>query len=59
MNKQEMEQLVDIREIHMEENMTRQERINYLKEISKDGYVKYDNVLIYLDFQSPYPEEKM
>lgn len=50
---------MDIREIHMEENMTRQERINYLKDISKDGYVKYDNVLIYLDFQSPYPEEKM
>lgn len=45
---------MDIREIHMEENMTRKERIQYLKDISYKGYVKYDNVLIHLDFKSIY-----
>lgn len=54
MNKEEvnMDKLVDIREIHMEENMTREERIQYLKELAYDDYVKYDNVLIHLDFKS-------
>lgn len=56
MNKEEvnMDKLMDIREIHMEENMTRKERIQYLKDISYKGYVKYDNVLIHLDFKSIY-----
>ena len=47
-----MDKLVDIREIHMEENMTREERIQHLKELAYDDYVKYDNVLIHLDFKS-------
>ena len=47
-----MDKLMDIREIHMEENMTRKERIQYLKDISYKGYVKNDNVLIHLDFKS-------
>ena len=56
MNREEvnMDNLMDIREIHMEENMTRKERIQYLKDISYKGYVKYDNVLIHLDFKSIY-----
>ena len=53
-----LDDLIDIREIYMEENMTREERINHLKKVAKDGYVKYDNVLIYLDFQSVYPKEE-
>ena len=54
MNKEEvnMHNLMDIREIHMEENMTRKERIQYLKELANEDYVKYDNVLIHLDFKS-------
>lgn len=54
MNKEEvnMDKLVDIREIHMEENMTREERIQYLKKLAYYDYVKYDNVLIHLDFKS-------
>ena len=54
MNKEEvnMDNLMDIREIHMEENMTRKERIQYLKELANEDYVKYDNVLIHLDFKS-------
>ena len=53
MNKEEvnMDNLMDIREIHMEENMTRKERIQYLKELANEDYVKYDNVLIHLDFK--------
>lgn len=47
-----MDNLMDIREIHMEENMTRKERIQYLKELANEDYVKYDNVLIHLDFKS-------
>lgn len=43
---------MDIREIHMEENMTRKERIQYLKELANKDYVKYGNVLIHLDFKS-------
>ncbi len=54
MNKEEvnMDNLMDIREIHMEENMTRKERIQYLKELANEDYVKYGNVLIHLDFKS-------
>ena len=53
MNKEEvnMDNLMDIREIHMEENMTRKDRIQYLKELANEDYVKYDNVLIHLDFK--------
>ena len=53
MNREEvnMDNLMDIREIHMEENMTRKERIQYLKELANEDYVKYDNVLIHLDFK--------
>lgn len=43
---------MDIREIHMEENMTRKERIQYLKELANEDYVKYGNVLIHLYFKS-------
>ena len=50
----DMDNLIDIRQIHMEENMTREQRIQHLKDVSHNGYVKYDNVLIHLDFKSVY-----
>jgi hypothetical protein len=52
-----MDQLVDIKDIKMDENLNRKQRIDRLKEISYNGYVKYDNVLIKLDFVSVYPDD--
>ena len=54
-----LESLVDIRDISMEEEWSRSRRIEYLKSISKDGFVKYDNVLIKLEFKSVFPKEYM
>ncbi len=52
-----MEQLIDIKDIKIDEKLNRKQRIERLKEISHNGYVKYDNVLIKLDFVSVYPDD--
>lgn len=52
-----LKELVDLRDIDIKEDMDRKERINYLRKISKNGYVKYENVLIKLEFVSVFPEE--
>ena len=52
-----MDKLIDIRDIRMEEGLDRAKRIEELKRFSNNGYVKYGNVLIKLEFESIYNED--